>query len=79
MRETHTQSHSRSECGCQNKREEDTKEESLQRHQDRSVRHEMPRDKMNLMKLSHKDFKVSMPRMFKDISKGIMSINNKKF
>lgn len=60
-------------------KEENTKEESLQSHQDRLVKHEMPREKMNLMKLSYKDFKISMPRMFKDISKGILSINNKKF
>ena len=60
-------------------KQENTEEESPQSHQDRSGKHEMPRDKMNLMKLSYKDFKISMPRMFKDISKGIMSINNKKF
>ena len=41
-------------------KEENTEEESPQSHQDRSGKHEMPRDKMNLMKLSYKDFKISI-------------------
>ena len=56
-----------------------TTEDSLQNHQNRSMKREMPRDKSNLMKLSYKDFKISMPRMFKSISQGIMSINNENF
>ena len=60
-------------------KEQNTTEDSLQNHQNRSMKHEMPREKINLMKLSYKDFKVSMPRMFKTISQGIMSINNENF
>lgn len=53
-----------------------TREESLQNHQNHSLKYEMPRDKINFMKESYKNFKISMSKMFKGISRGNASINN---